>query len=90
MGRKTLDERKKICVTLSVDPLHWEQLDERCKEMQTWLLSKGVEERQAKSFTRSALVRESIRLACSRQYFEFLKLQIGITFGVNDDQIEMF
>jgi len=90
MGRKTLDDRKKICVTLSVDPLHWEQLNKRCEEMQKWFISKGVDERQAKSFTRSALVRESIRLACSKEYFAFLKLQCGSLFGVDDGQMELF
>lgn len=83
-------QKRKITVTVSVDPDKWEQLDERCKEMQDYLRSKGAEPKDVATFTRSALVRECVNLACRPEYVAFLKLAVASSMGVDDSQMELF
>lgn len=82
-------ENRKTTVTISVDPENWKALQTRCDEMSRWLMAKGVPEKSAKKFNRSALIRGCVQLACKREYMEFLRLVIGEQFGVDDSQMEL-
>lgn len=91
MPRKLKEgQNRKVSVTLSVDPKKWDELQKRCEEMQAWLKSKGVDEKNASSFSRSELVRQMVDLGSKPQYIEFLKVAIGSAFGVNSDQLDIF
>lgn len=80
---------RKISVSISVDPHTWAELEKRCKEIQIWLRSNGVTEKDANAVSRSALVRSSIEQASKPAFWQMMKGSYALAFGINDEQQEI-
>jgi len=79
-------QKRKISVSLAVSADDWEALGDRCKEFQNKLIGVGLDPKIAAGFSRSALVRECIRMASKPSYVEHLFDQIKDIYGLDDSQ----
>jgi hypothetical protein len=82
-------QERKISVSISIDPRKWAELDKRCQEIQIWLRHKGVTEKDASGFSRSALLRSCIEASSQKWFTGYMKAQIAPLFGVDNDQQEI-
>lgn len=82
-------QERKISVSVSVDPRKWAELDKRCQEIQIWLQHKGVTEKDASVFSRSALLRSCIEASSQKWFADYMKAQIATFFGIDVDQQEI-
>jgi hypothetical protein len=90
MPRKLKDgQERKISVSVSVDPHTWAELETSCEKFRNWLRTKGVAEKDAAQFSRSALVRSSIEASSEPWFLEYMKSIAAKEYGFDNSQVEM-
>lgn len=91
MPRKIKDENERAMpVNISVKRKTLQALDNNVLQLQEWLISKGVEEKNARAVTRSALIAEMVYTLASEAGLTLIKGGILAQFGIDDSQCELF
>ncbi len=92
MARTLKDgKKKKVPVTIAVDPDLWEEIGKRVEELRSRLISKGIDRRQAEAFyNRSMLVNECLKTLGNPESVNLIWSKFALIFGVDESQTDLF